>query len=207
MEFRDVARRRRMVRRYAPDPVPRDAIERIVDAAQHAPSAGFSQGQRLVVVTDPERRRRIAEIADEPHYVEAGFDPWLSQAPLHVVPCVSEEVYHRRYREPDKIRADGTEIDWPVPFWWVDVGATLQLILLAAVDEGLAAGFCGVWDLPALKRELHIPAEYTPIGIVTIGRPLEDRRSGSLARGWASREEFARRETWIDGARRPDVPS
>jgi nitroreductase len=185
-----------MVRRYSPDAVPEASIERIVEAAQHAPSAGFSQGQRLVVVTDPERRRRIAEIAGEPHYVAAGFDPWLSQAPVHIVPCVSEEVYHRRYREPDKIRPDGSEIDWPVPFWWIDIGATLQLILLAAVDEGLAAGFCGVWNPAALQRELRIPDEYAPIGIVTIGRPLKDRRSGSLARGWASREEFARRETW-----------
>jgi nitroreductase len=185
-----------MVRRFAPDPVPEESIERIVEAAQHAPSAGFSQGQRLVVVSDPERRHRIAGIANEPYYVEAGFDPWLSQAPLHIVPCVSEEVYHRRYREPDKIRPDGSEVDWPVPFWWIDVGATLQLILLAAVDEGLAAGFCGVDDVEALRRELAIPAEYTPIGVVTVGRPLQDRRSGSLARGWASRREFARRETW-----------
>ena len=46
-----------------------------------------------------------------------------------IVPCVSEEVYHRRYREPDKIRADGTEIDWPIPYWWVDIGATWMLII------------------------------------------------------------------------------
>ena len=81
----------------------RESLERIAAAAQRAPSAGFSQGQRLVIVTEESTRRAIAEICDEPEYVAAGFDPWVSRAPALIVPCVSEEVYHRRYREPDKI--------------------------------------------------------------------------------------------------------
>ncbi len=67
---------------------------------------------------------------------------------------MSEEIYHSRYREPDKIQDDGTEIEWPVPYWWVDVGATAMLILLAAVNEGLAAGFLGTHRFPELSAEL-----------------------------------------------------
>ena len=118
MEFDEVVRRRRMVRNYDPDrPVEREVLERIAAAAQRAPSAGFSQGQRVVVVTDPDRRRRIAEICDEPEYVGAGFDPWVSRAPALFIPTVSEQIYHSRYQEPDKIQDDGTEIEWPVPYW------------------------------------------------------------------------------------------
>ena len=125
-----------MVRNYDPDkPVSRESLERIAAAAQRAPSAGFSQGQRLVIVTDPEQRRRIADICHEPEYVEAGFDPWVSRAPALFVPTVSEEIYHRRYQEPDKVNDDGTEIDWPIPYWYVDVGATVMLILLAAIER------------------------------------------------------------------------
>ena len=59
MEFAEVVKRRRMVRNYDPDkPVSRDQLERIAAAAQRAPSAGFSQGQRIVIVTDPDRRAR-----------------------------------------------------------------------------------------------------------------------------------------------------
>src|SRR6187200_622930 len=138
MEFKEVIRRRRTVRNYDPTlPVEREAVDRIVLAAQRAPSAGFSQGQRLVVVTDEATRGAIAEICDEPEYVGAGFDPWVSRAPVLIVPCVSEQVYHRRYREADKLQDDGTEIEWPIPYWWVDVGTTWMLIMLAAVDEGL----------------------------------------------------------------------
>jgi FMN reductase [NAD(P)H] len=200
MEFNEVVRRRRMVRNYDPDkPVARESLERIAAAAQRAPSAGFSQGQRLVVVTDADRRRRIADICDEPGYVEAGFDPWISRAPALFIPTVSEQIYHSRYQEPDKVEDDGSEIDWPIPYWYVDVGATVMLILLAAVDEGLAAGFLGLPGYDALKAELGIPAEQQPVGVITVGHPLPDRRSGSLKRGWVAREGregFVHWEEW-----------
>ena len=70
-----------------------------------------------MIVTEPARRQRIAEICDEPEYVAAGFDPWVSRAPALFIPTVSEEIYHARYREPDKIQDDGTEINWPIPYW------------------------------------------------------------------------------------------
>ena len=197
MEFSEVVRRRRMVRNYDPDkPVSRESLERIAAAAQRAPSAGFSQGQRLVVVTDPEQRRRIADICHEPEYVEAGFDPWVSRAPALFVPTVSEEIYHRRYQEPDKVNDDGTEIDWPIPYWYVDVGATVMLILLAAIDEGLAAGFLGTHRLADLRAALEIPADQTPVGVITVGHPLPDRRSGSLKRGWVPRDDFTHWDRW-----------
>lgn len=197
MEFGEVVRRRRMVRNYDPDkPVPRDSLERIAAAAQRAPSAGFSQGQRLIVVTETDRRLRIAEICDEPGYVGAGFDPWVSRAPALFVPCVSEEIYHARYREQDKVDDDGNEIDWPVPYWWVDMGATVMLILLAAIDEGLAAGFLGTHRTADLQAELGLPADMQPVGVMTIGHPLPDRRSGSLKRGWVKPDDFVRWERW-----------
>ena len=71
--------------------------------AQRAPSAGFSQGQRLLVVTDPELRQRVAQNCSERYYVEHGFGPWISEAPALFIPCVSEAIYRARYQEPDKV--------------------------------------------------------------------------------------------------------
>jgi nitroreductase len=68
--------------------------------------------------------------------------------------------------------------------------------LLAAVDEGLAAGFLGVHSVPDLGAVLGIPAHHTPIGVVTVGHPLPDRRSGSLNRGRKPRETVVHRERW-----------
>lgn len=185
-----------MVRNYADTPVERPVLERIAEAAQRAPSAGFSQGQRLLVVTDEEKRRAIADICHEAQYVDAGFDPWVSRAPALFIPCVSEEVYRARYREPDKRQPGEPEMEWPVPYWWVDVGCTMMLILLAAVDEGLAAGFLGTHRGADLQAELGIPADFIPVGVITVGHPAPDRKSGSLKRGWVPREQFVRWEGW-----------
>lgn len=185
-----------MVRNYADTPVPREALERIAAAAQRAPSAGFSQGQRLVIVTEPDRRRAIAEICHEPEYVNAGFDPWVSRAPALFIPAVSEEIYHARYNEPDKRPPGEPEIDWPIPYWFMDVGCTVMLILLAAIDEGLAAGFLGTHRVEDLRDAVGLPADFTPVGVITVGYPLPDRKSGSLKRGWVPRDDFAHWESW-----------
>ncbi|MDQ3963442.1 MAG: nitroreductase family protein [Actinomycetota bacterium] len=196
MEFKEVVRRRRMVRNYAEDPVSPEVIDRIVAAGRKAPSAGFSQGQRFVIVTDSTVRSEIARVVGESYYTEQGFDPWISRAPIHIVVCIREDDYHERYNEPDKLQDDGTEMPWPVPYWWVDGGAALMLLLLAAIDEGLAAGFFGFHRAEGLKQALGIPTDVMPIGIVTIGHPAPDRPSGSLARGWKPAEEVVHRERW-----------
>ena len=195
MEFVDVVMKRRAVRRFEEGGVERDVIERIARLAQRSPSAGFSQGQRLVVVTDPERRREVARICGEEFYADV-FGPWISECAAQFVPCVSAEIYHRRYQEADKVQEDGTEIEWPVPYWFVDVGGTMQTIWLAAVNEGLGCGFVGTDDLDALRAALGIPDEFTPIGVMPIGRPLPDVRSPSLKRGWVPFAQFARWERW-----------
>jgi nitroreductase len=173
----------------------RATIERILDAARRAPSAGFSQGQSFVVVTEEARRRRVAELCGEAAYVAAGFDPWVSRAPVHVFPCVRPASYHERYAEPDK--AGSTPPDrWRVPYWWVDGGAALLLVLLAAVDEGLGAGFLAVDDEAGLRSLLGVPDDVVPLGLVTIGRPAPDRRSGSLDRGRRPYRQVVHREFW-----------
>jgi FMN reductase [NAD(P)H] len=146
MEFEEVLRRRRMVRNYTDEPVPREAVERIVARGLKAPSAGFSQGARMVVVTEAEIRNRIAELADHPYYLERGYEPWISRAPVHIVVALREDDYHDRYREPDKLEG-GEEIEWPVPWWWLDVGKATMLLLLAGVDEGLGAGLFTLFPL------------------------------------------------------------
>lgn len=196
MEFYDVVAKRHMVRNYTNDPVDRAAVQRIVGAARRAPSAGFSQGHSFVVVTEESTRQAIAELAGEPEYVADGFDPWISRAPVHVVVCVREASYHERYTESDKTDDDGAEMDWPIPWWWVDVGGALVTLLLGAVAEGLAAGLLGTHATGDLRTLLGIPDDVVPVGVVTIGHPAPDRRSGSLARGWRAVDQVIHWEEW-----------
>ena len=102
MDFVDVVMKRRAVRRFEEGGVDREVIERIARLAQRTPSAGFSQGQRLVVVTEPGEAREVARICGEEEY-DADFGPWISECAAQFIPCVSEAIYHRRYQEPDKV--------------------------------------------------------------------------------------------------------
>jgi len=188
VEFQKVVRRRRMVRHFVADPVPKEMVNRIVELALHAPSAGFSQGSAYVVVTDPVLKKEVAKLQGEEEYNASGFHRWISEAPVAVVACVSEKLYHDRYNEPDKLNEEGREIEWPTPYWFFDVGAGCMIILLGAVDVGLAAAFTGVSDVPGMKRLLGIPPHFHPVGVISIGKGAEDVKSPSLKRGrrqWA----------------------
>ena len=94
---------------------------------------------------------------------------------MHVFVCVREADYHERYQQADKL-VDGQELEWPVPFWFVDAGAALMLILLAAIDEGLAAGLSGVPKELAdrLRPSFGIPDDIVIVAHVTIGVPAPD---------------------------------
>jgi nitroreductase len=176
MEFRDLLPRRRMVRHYRQEAVPREQVERIVSTVRRAPSGGYSQGQRLLVVTEEAGRAEVARILGDAGWTTPDDrEPWLESAPVHVLVGTREEDYHDRYRKPDKL-VDGEELDWPVPFWFVDAGAALMLLLLAAIDEGLAAGVSGVPLAAAadLRASFGIPEDVHVVALVTIGAPAPD---------------------------------
>jgi len=181
VEFREILKRRRMVRAYEPRPVPREALERIVGTVRRAPSAGFSQGQRLIVVTEPETRKAIADATGEEYYVQQGFAPWISGAAALVVVCTREADYHERYQQQDKL-VEGEEIEWPVPYWHVDAGKAAMLVLLAAIDEGLAAGVFGIGpDDQRVREVLGLPEDVALVEVITLGYPAEDSASDRLS--------------------------
>jgi FMN reductase [NAD(P)H] len=158
-----------MVRHYRREPIPRETLERIAATVRRAPSAGFSQGQRLLVVDDPEVLAELRLGGSEK------LEPWFESAPAHVLVLTREADYHERYTKEDKLH-EGAEIAWPAPFWYVDAGAALMLVLLAAIDEGLAAGVYGVpvEEEPRWRALLGIPDELRIVAGATLGKPLPD---------------------------------
>ena len=184
-----------MVRHFTSQPVSADAVSRILELAQHAPSAGFSQGSAYVVVTRSEMKKKVAQLQGESEYAGAGFHRWISEAPVDIIACVSERLYHDRYNEPDKLE-NGKEINWPTPYWFFDIGAGCMIMLLAAVDAGLAAAFSGVIDPSGMKRLVGIPRHFHPVGVISIGHPAKDKRSPSLKRGRRPSDQIVHYERW-----------
>ncbi len=196
MEFETAVRKRRMVRNFQRKPVPADLIGSILELALHAPSAGFSQGWAYVVVTEDRLKKKVGDIQGEADFYAGRFHKFVSEAPALIVACVSEKIYHDRYREPDKLKKDGTEIKWPTPYWYFDIGCACMLILLAAVNQGLAAAFTGVFRLDQMKQLLGIPDHFHPVGVISIGYSAEDVKSPSLKRGRRPPKEVVHYEHW-----------
>jgi len=194
-----VVRRRRMVRNFDPDrPVPPGAVDRLLDLAIRAPSAGFTQGWAFLVLTSAAERDRFWTATTPPGRVP---DRWLAgmrRAPLLVVPHGSREAYLDRYAEPDKGWTDRDESRWPVPYWYVDAGFASLLMLLAAVDGGLGGCFFGIPSqrLATFRGAFGVPETYTPVGAVAIGYPAPDHRSPSLRRGRRPVTEVAHWGRW-----------
>jgi nitroreductase len=185
MEFTEVVRRRRMVRSYQPDrPVDRSTIERLLELAIRAPSAGFSQGWQFLVLDTDESRSTFWQAATEP----GEPDSWLrgmQTAPALILALSDKDAYLDRYAEPDKGWTDRDEAHWPVPYWDIDTGMASLLVLLGAVDAGLAGCFFGV-PVPAhtaVKASLGIPERLRIVGVISLGHGAPDRRSPSLRRG------------------------
>jgi hypothetical protein len=98
---------------------------------------------------------------------------YADDAPVLMGISTNESLYHARYNQPDKLAVTGgVEITWPVPYWFVDAGALMALVLLATIDEGLAAAFIGHPEQKRICDEvLGLPAEVVPIGLALIGKP------------------------------------
>lgn len=201
MELAAVIRRRRMIRNFEDRVVPTELVDRILDHARRAPSAGFAQGFAFLVLEGAEQVGRFWD-ATFPRPERDGFR-WqgLFRAPVIVVPCSSKAAYLDRYAERDKGWTDRDEARWPVPYWDVDTAFATMTMLLCAVDAGLGALFFGIFGgLPELRSAFSIPEAYRPIGAVALGWPAPDEPSPSLTRGRRPWDEVVHRGRFRPGA-------
>ncbi len=197
MELRQAILHRRMVRAFEDRPVDPEVVDRLVEHALHAPSAGFAQGWAFLVLTEPADRARFWDAVFPDR--DAGFGhAGLFAAGCLVVPFSHKQAYLDRYAEPDKGWTDRDEARWPVPYWDIDTGMASMLILLTAVDEGLGALFFGVFPphVGPLRAAFGVPGAYTPIGAIAVGHRAPDRASPSLRRGRRTPDEVVHRGRW-----------
>jgi len=124
--------------------------------------------------------RRKLEKAEHP---EAWFAASVD-APLLIIPHSSKDAYLDRYALPDKGFADRSDAWWPAPYWDIDTGFASLLMLLTAVDAGLGACFFGipVDQINAFREAFGVPAQFTPIGAISVGYSNEPPRDLSSRR-------------------------
>jgi nicotinate-nucleotide--dimethylbenzimidazole phosphoribosyltransferase len=186
---------RRDVRRFRPDPVPADVLERVLGAAHAAPSVGHSQPWRFVVVRDDGVRDRAAVLTDrerlrqatqlEPDAGRRLLDLQLEgvrEAPLGVVVCCDR-------RTP----ATGVlgRATFPDADLW-SCAAAIENLWLAARAEGLGTGWVTLFRPDELAGLLGLPDGVVTLGWLCLGWPDERPPEPGLQRaGWSRRLPLA----------------
>ncbi len=163
--FLDLAGSRQSDRAFdATRPVEKEKIERILAAAQLAPSACNAQPYRIIVVDDPELKNKVADTTSSK---VLGMNHFTKQAPLHMI--IVEE-------NPNLTSGIGAVVK-DKHFPYIDIGIVAAHIALAAADEGLGSCILGWFDEKKLRDLLGIPARKRILLDVVIGYSTQPLRA------------------------------
>jgi nitroreductase len=149
----DLLGRRRMVRRFRPDPVPTRTIRELIAAAVRAPSAGHTQPWEFVVVRSKRTRARLAEAAAGQRFV--------ADAPVVIVACFDLARATPRYGARAEL------------YGVVDTAFASLCLLLAVTERGLGACFVGAIDEARVGRILGLPPAVRTLAVIPVGHPAE----------------------------------
>jgi nitroreductase len=143
MEVFEAILKRHSVRAYSPDPLPKDKLEKILEAGRSAPSAANIQPWHFIVVINQQKRKKLGGI----------FAKFLSETPVVIVGCGNREASSK----------------WHI----VDTAIAMQNMVLAATAEGLGTCWVGSFDEEKVKKLLKIPEKFSIIALLAVGYPRE----------------------------------
>jgi nitroreductase len=149
--------KRRSIRKFTDQPVDRETIKILLEAAMAAPTATNCQPWEFVVVDDPEQVKKLKSNMPFGKY----------NAPLCIVICGNPKI--------------SNHVTAARMFWVQDCSAATENMLIAAVGLGLGSVWCGIHPIPTLEKRiqgvLNIPADVHPLGMVEFGYPAEEKPS------------------------------
>jgi len=169
MEFYEVLRTRRSVRKYKTTPVDPAALDRLLDAARTAPSAANRQPWHFIVVADASARQALGKTYPR---------DWFGSAPVLIVVCAEPAAAW--------VRRDGKN------YADVDISIAFEHLVLAAAAEGLGTCWIGAFDPAGVRRVLGLPDGIEPVAMTPVGYPDDAPRPTSRK----SMAEVVRRDRW-----------
>ncbi len=161
MEVFEAILNRRSVRKYKPDLIPDDTLNKVLDVMRQAPSAANRQPERFIIVKDPRVRKAMV--------TECGGQEFLAQAPVVVVACGMEsEAWH------------GVGGNRSVSALDIDAAIALDHLTLAAVSEGLGTCWVAAFKEESFKKLLKIPENVRIICLTPLGYPQDPKMNHPL---------------------------
>ena len=173
MDVFEAIKNRRSIRAFTNEPVSDAEVEKLIDAARWAPSAGNIQPWEFVVVRDPETKRGLCKAAGDQDFIE--------EAPVVIVVCAN------MLRSSQGYGSRGVNL-----YCLQDTAAAVQNMLLAAHGMRLATCWVGAFREEEARRVLNIPTGIRPVAIVPVGHATEK----PIARSRRPLTDIIHRETF-----------
>jgi len=194
-DFLELVKNRRSFRRFTSDPVPKEIVEKVLEAARHSPSAGNSQPWEFVVVQDVAKKKSITKSitsgykklkeADPNIYWPVAVQPHLFTAPVLIIVCGD-----RRLQETYPAHLEGEIL------LRQSLAISIYTLQLAAASLGLATAWGTIQTElreTKIRQLLGIPDVYTVDHIVPLGYPDEEKeKSDNALRPVRERASFRR---------------
>ena len=152
MELSEAIKNRRSIRAFKPQDIPAATVEKLIDAARHAPSAGNTQPWEFVIARKTETKKKLARVAFNQAFVE--------EAPVVIVVCADENRSSMRYGKRGETL-----------YCIQDTAAATQNILLTAYSLGLGACWVGAFNENEAKKALKTPKGTRPLAMIPVGYP------------------------------------
>jgi len=154
MDVLEAIKGRRSIRAFKSQNVPPEIVEKLIDAARWAPSAGNIQPWEFIIVRKPEIKRRLVEAALGQTFIE--------EAPVVIVVCANETRSSQGYGVRGKTL-----------YCIQDTAAAIQNIHLTAYSLGLGTCWIGAFREEKARETLKIPHGIRPVAIIPVGYPAE----------------------------------
>ncbi len=156
MNQQEAIRTRRSIRSYTDKSASKETILELLDLATCAPYA--TRCWRFVAVLESERRKQLAEIADQ---------SWIAEAPAIIVVGADTQAFS----ESQNTRWDAYK--FRKVFYIQDTAAAIQNLMLAATDMGLGTCWIGSFNEGGVSKSVHFPKNIRPVALVPVGHPAK----------------------------------
>ncbi len=158
--FLNIAMNRRSVRDFSDKPVPREDVLKCVEAASLAPSAHNVQPWRYTIVDEPALKDELCDKAFSGIFFMNRF---ARKAPVLIVVTA----------EPDAVADRLGKIVLGLQYFLLDIGASIEHLLLQASDLGLGSCWLGWYSEKGVKKALGIPKDKKVVSLICLGHPAK----------------------------------
>lgn len=164
----DVIAGRRMIRRFRPEPVPMELLERLVNVGRLAPSAANLQPLEFIVVDETGLKAEVFPCLKWAAYIAPAGDPGPGEEPAaYIVTLANTKVREKMFE--------------------YDIGAAMENMILAALAEGVGSCWLLSIDRDKLRAALGVPEQYKVDSVLALGYPAEEPAAevmGESCRYW-----------------------